>query len=375
MSTGPITDPATISGLTSYRDRHGHRRWRLRVGGRQVALPGAPGVPEFETRLADLLARPADAPPTLAEPQPVARLAPAVKPRSMRHAWRLYADLSTSPRWTRLDQVTRDQYLSYAERFLAAPTIAEDPASPPFGDILVEHLHRRHVKAILARWSGTPHAATRVLRVLRRICDVAIDQEWITIDPTYGVEWAPEYDGWRAWTDSEMADYEAHWPVGTTPRLVYALALWTGQRRSDVVRMRWDHLREGGIDVVQKKGGKALWVPIHPELRLVLEATPRRHDVIIVTQYGRPFSDKAIGMRMQEWTAKAGIAAGATIHGLRKTLGRLLAENGATTRQLMEILGHDAIEHAELYSRAAEQRVLARDGMAKIPSRSRPRPA
>jgi integrase len=74
---------------------------------------------------------------------------------------------------------------------------------------------------------------------------------------------------------------------------------------------------------------------------------------------------------MIDWARAAGIGRGATIHGLRKTLGKLLAESGATTREPMDILGHDAIAHAELYSREAEQRHLARAGMAKLPGASR----
>jgi site-specific recombinase XerD len=57
------------------------------------------------------------------------------------------------------------------------------------------------------------------------------------------------------------------------------------------------------------------------------------------------------------------------MHGLRKSLGKMLAETGATTRQLMETLGHNDIQHAELYSRAAEQERLARDGMTKVTRR------
>lgn len=57
---------------------------------------------------------------------------------------------------------------------------------------------------------------------------------------------------------------------------------------------------------------------------------------------------------------------GCTLHGLRKTLGRLPAEGGATTRQLMGTLGHDDISHAEPYSRAAEQERLARDAMNRL---------
>jgi site-specific recombinase XerC len=71
---------------------------------------------------------------------------------------------------------------------------------------------------------------------------------------------------------------------------------------------------------------------MHPNLVAALEAAPKRGDTVVVTQYGSPFSHKALGMRMQEWTAQAGIKPGYTLHGLRKTLGKLLAESGATTR-------------------------------------------
>jgi site-specific recombinase XerD len=39
----------------------------------------------------------------------------------------------------------------------------------------------------------------------------------------------------------------------------------------------------------------------------------------------------------------------------------MLAEAGATTRELRAILGHDDIAHAELYSREAEQRGFRRN--------------
>jgi integrase len=39
---------------------------------------------------------------------------------------------------------------------------------------------------------------------------------------------------------------------------------------------------------------------------------------------------------------------GSTLHGLRKTLDKRLAEGGASKRQLMDVLGHDDMKHAEL---------------------------
>ena len=54
------------------------------------------------------------------------------------------------------------------------------------------------------------------------------------------------------------------------------------------------------------------------------------------------------------------------MHGLRKALGVKLAEADASTRQLMETLGHNNIAYAELYSREASQMRLAVQAMEKV---------
>jgi len=47
----------------------------------------------------------------------------------------------------------------------------------------------------------------------------------------------------------------------------------------------------------------------------------------------------------------------------------MLAEAEATTREVMAVLGHDDIDHAELYTREAEQKKLARAAMHKLARR------
>lgn len=198
---------------------------------------------------------------------------------------------------------------------------------------------------------------------------MALDEEWIDYDPTFRIKARAEYRGWKAWPDEVREAYETYWSLGTTARTVYALALYFGHRRSDVARVMWSDLEVSGGNVVQRKTGKALWIPMQPELVTALEAVERRGDYVVLTQYGKPFSAKALGMRMQDWTKRAGIPPGYTLHGLRKTLGKMLAESGATTREIMSILGHDSIAHAELYTREAEQKTLARAGMQKLAKR------
>jgi len=46
-----------------------------------------------------------------------------------------------------------------------------------------------------------------------------------------------------------------------------ALALYTGQRQSDVLAMKWSDIADAFIAVTQGKTGKKLWVPLHTRLR------------------------------------------------------------------------------------------------------------
>ena len=351
---------------SSYDDRHGKPRWRFRRAGRTVQLPQAPGHPEFEAAYrAALEGR--------EKPQPasVVRFPRQAAPKSLKAAWLILRQHDHD--WRALGPSIRQAQTRIAERFLTTPVVASEPLA--FGDVAIEHLKRKHIKALLAERSETPHAAAHLLRVIRKLIGVGLDQEWIESDPTYRLHYRPEYGGWKAWPNDMLDRFEARWPVGSTPRLVYSLALYFGHRRSDITQVRPADIEAAGGNVVQQKTGKPLWIPIHPNLRDVLAhpSTDLTREFVVMTAWGKPFSAKALGMRMQQWTRAAGIPPGHTLHGLRKTLGKALAEHGATTREIMDLLGHDSIAHAELYSREAEQKILAAAGMLKLMSWRRPK--
>ena len=59
--------------------------------------------------------------------------------------------------------------------------------------------------------------------------------------------------GHHNWTDKEIALFERHHPIGSRVRLALALLLYTGQRRSDVIRMGAQHIRNGAFHVQQEK--------------------------------------------------------------------------------------------------------------------------
>jgi site-specific recombinase XerC len=342
----------------SYLDRHGKRRWRFRRGKKSRTLPGDPAEsPVFEAAyLAAVEGRPAP------KPASVVRLPTSAAPQSLKAAWRILR--TDDPEWQALGPEIKGSQTKIAERLLTMSIVEGEPVT--FGDVAVADLKRRHVKALIARKSDTPHAAAHLLRVIRKLIGVALDQEWIEFDPTYRLKYRPGYKGWKAWPDAMLDKFEARWPLGSTPRLVYSIALYFGHRRSDVTKVRPADLEEATTNVIQQKTGKALTLPIHPNLADVLAVTDLSQEFVVMTKWGKPFSPKALGMRMQKWTKAAGIPPGHTLHGLRKTLGKALAEHRATTRELMDMLGHDNIAHAELYSREADQRLMAAGAMEKL---------
>ncbi|MBX5082125.1 tyrosine-type recombinase/integrase [Rhizobium lentis] len=342
---------------SSFEDRHGRTRWRFRRNGKTVALPGQPGDAEF------VAAYDAAANGRVLKKAQIVRLSSSVEPGSFRDAWR---KVKKTSEWLALDEATHLKNTTLAEEFLEMPLAPG--LKEKWGDQLVRDFRRRHIKAVIASQIETPHKAKHMLVAIRKMIYVALDEEWIEADPTYKLSYRPEYKGWRAWTEAERAQFEERWPVGSAARTCYGLALWLGNRRSDVSRLKWSmfDFERRRVTISTKKGDKDLVLPITPMLLEILAPLDRSKEFVLLNAYGNPFSEKSLTGMMAHWTKLAGMVKGCTLHGLRKTLGKLLAESGSTTRQLMEMLGHDDIEHAELYSREAEQQKLARDAMAKL---------
>ena len=353
--------------LSSFKDRHGTERWRFRKGGKTVSLKGRPGEAQFEADYEALLEG------RKLQKSAVIPMPGRAIPQSFNDGWKR---VLKSAEWQRYSQATKSKNVFLAEEFLNLRIIPEEPAV--WGDMPVDAFRRRHMKDILARFADTPHKAKHLLTTIRKIIAVALDEEWIEIDPTHQIKWRPAYTGWRAWTAEEMAAFVKRWPVGTTPHLIFSIALWLGNRRGDISTLKWSDRQTRavmmagerrivrGFEIEQEKGGKKLFVPEAPPLTAALEATKRDGDMIVLTAYGKPFSEKSLTGRMADWTELAYLPKGCTLHGLRKTLGKRMAEAGVTTRQAMVILGHDDIAHAELYSREADSVVLAIDAMDKV---------
>ena len=71
-------------------------------------------------------------------------------------------------------------------------------------------------------------------------------------------------------------------------------------------------------------------------------------------------------MRFADWCKQAGMPAGCSAHGLRKTACRRLAEAGCTVHEIAAISGHASIAEVQRYTKAADQARLASAAMARL---------
>ncbi|WP_108459150.1 tyrosine-type recombinase/integrase [Devosia naphthalenivorans] len=342
--------------IKHYKDRLGTERYYFnKIGRPRTALPGLPGSTEFMQAYQECI----DALPA----QPATPKARASKGSISDLVSRYYA----SSTFKNLAGLTQSSYRNEIKKIDVA-----------YGKALVSELTRLQVKRIIASKAEKPGAANKLLRTLRMLMKFAIDEEMRKDDPTASIKpLRVAGDGFIAWTESDIEKFEKHHPVGSMARLAFALALYTAQRRGDVVRMGSQHVREGKISVRQQKTGAYLDIPIHPDLAVVLAAIPNHQTkrgtnelTFVLSETGKPYAPASFGNWFGNRCREAGLPAGYNAHGLRKAGARRLAEAGCTTLEIMSITGHQTIAEVERYTRSANQAKMAVGGMAKLRSRS-----
>jgi integrase len=245
-------------------DRQGHIRWRLRGPRRPtVTIKGEFGSPEFATAYRAAM-----------EGDTTTRCTPT-KHGTIGALARSYL---RSTAFSRLAKGTQAPRRRIVEGFVVK-----------YGNLPVAGLRREHVQKIMDGY--TPGMARNILSMLRVLMALAIEEGTRTDDPSATVK-RPKLrsEGWHTWTEEEIAAFEAKHPIGTKARLAFALALYTGQRNSDLIKIGRQHVRDGMISVCQQKTGTRLWVPIHPELKAIMDATPSGDLTLLISDRGAPYA-------------------------------------------------------------------------------------
>ena len=308
--------------LHCFRDRNGRARYYFRYRDQRWPIP-APGATGFATAYDALLAQIAANPFR-------GRHNIEFMPGSL--AWAIEKFLASPLYRARAESTKRN----YRRVF--------DQLREKYGTGLLRDLKLWHVRAMRNEIAATSTTAADIaMRLISALWNFATENLGLELDaePTHGVprihETKHEHEPWPPEL-IERFFREAR------PSLRWAarLALYTGQRRSDLVKMKWSQFDGEFIEVRQQKTGALVSIPCHKLLRAELESMPRVAETILVGERGAPLVSQSLSAMIGRALRAMGVE-GYSIHGLRKNAAVALADAGCTPHEIAAITGHKTL--------------------------------
>lgn len=288
----------------------------------------------------------------------------AYKPRAPKQAADSVQALADAYRrsqaWNDLADSTKAVYGIYLREF-------ED-----MGRAIAEKVTRRDLLDIqdaIARKRGNG-AATGFIRTAGALFGWAVDRGWFDRSPVHRIPKRP-MGSLPAWAPEQAAVALAGLPEHL--RRVVVLGAYTGQRRGDLCALTWAAYDGETIRLTQEKGRRRdpveITISVHPELRRELDAwkAEARTLTILSNQFGRPWSVHTLSGALPRELQRLGLPEGLNVHGLRKLFAATLAEQGASTQQIMAGTGHKTLGMVELYTRSANQKRINASAILLLP--------
>ncbi len=230
-----------------------------------------------------------------------------------------------------------------------------------FGKLPIRALESPRVRGVFLDYQeeigrDRPREADNRLSVLSAVFSYAARKGRIKDNPLAGFERI--YSGDRSemiWTASDIAAFMGAAPLELQEAMI--LALHTGQRYGDLIRLRWSDYAGETISLKQNKTKARVTIHVSQALRRMLDGMDRRGPYILTRDDGRPWftegNDKELG---KQWSAhmvacglrpegygelsKAQKAEHLRFNDLRGTAVTLLSEAGNGIPQICAVTGH-----------------------------------
>ncbi|KQQ15945.1 integrase [Methylobacterium sp. Leaf122] len=212
-----------------------------------------------------------------------------------------------------------------------------------FGDFPLGALTDRRTRGEFMAWRDrlalrSRRQADYAWSVLARILSWALDRGLILANPCErGGRLYRATRSDRVWTDADEAAFLACAPAHLHLPLI--LALWTGQRQGDLLRLPWSAYDGNTIRLKQGKTRARVVVPVGAPLKAALDAALRQSPVILANSEGRPWTGDGFRSSWGKACRAAGIT-GLTFHDLRGTAVSRLALAGCSEPEIATLTGH-----------------------------------
>lgn len=221
--------------------------------------------------------------------------------------------------------------------------IIKQEIEPEYSDFPLSALTDRRTRGIFMEWRDrlarkSRRQADYAWTVLARVLSWSKDRGRITVNPCE--RGGRVYRGNRVdkiWTADDEAAFLRSAPAHL--HLPLLLALWTGQRQGDLLRLPWSAYDGQRIRLKQSKTGARVGFKVGAPLKAMLDRTTKRSTLILVNSDGKPWTQDGFRASWRKAQSAAGIT-GVTFSDLRGTAVTRLALNEATEIEIAAITGH-----------------------------------
>lgn len=141
-------------------------------------------------------------------------------------------------------------------------------------------------------------------------------------------------------------------------RLIFALYVYTGGRRDEIHKLKWEDIKEDVIVFSERKNYNQLSVPIIGRLAEILSEYERGSGRIVT------ITKEQIGRQIKKYLRKAGLG-NHRPHDLRHTFASHLVMNGVNLKTVQELLGHESIQTTQIYAHLTQG--YLKDEVRKLP--------
>lgn len=328
--------------------------WRFRRDGLDAPLPGAPGESAFHTRYGELMQ----------QAESAAAAQEAAKPDRHTFAWLAKAYLE-SAEYLALSERTQDDYRATIDRQLV----------PVLGPERFDCITRPSVKAIRDSVAKTHSARTahKIKQMVSRLYSWAEEEDLLPADFINPGARLKKLRGAsksiEIWSPEEITLFLGQ--CEPLMKTVVMLALYTGQRREDLVQMVWADVQGDVIRVRQNKTGEPLTIPMHRKLKTHLKAIRTKFNgPILRSADGTPMNANQLSAAMHRAMVKAeekGMPH-RSLHGLRYAAAGELEAAGCSVVEISSIVGHRTYQMAMKYARQRKDAASAINKMESFGS-------
>lgn len=218
-----------------------------------------------------------------------------------------------------------------------------DKIEDEFGTFPIEGLRRDKARSIFFEWKdGLARSSLRqadyAWTVFARCLSWAVGRRLVPANPLE--KGGRLYRGTRAesvWSEDEESQLLA--VASPQLRLAFMLAIWTGQRQGDLLRLPWSAYDGKKIRLRQSKTGARVVVPVAADLKALLDAEKRSSPVILTQRDGKPWTQEGFSSSWRKALKRAKIE-GRTFHDLRGTAVTRLAIAQCTEAEIAAVTGH-----------------------------------